>query len=129
MSPLRRGGGLTDQEVETVVGNLLLAGVCSAAVVVLLGGILLLAREGATTPEYHVFHGEPSELRSTREVLKYAATFHARGIVQLGILLLIATPIMRVALSMFAFAKQRDWMYVGFTLFVLALLLYSLFDA
>jgi uncharacterized membrane protein len=39
---------------------------------------------------------------------------------------LIATPIARVMFSVYAFARQRDWLYVCFTLVVLALLVYSL---
>jgi uncharacterized membrane protein len=45
---------------------------------------------------------------------------------QLGLLVLIATPITRVAFSVFAFFYERDWKYVVFTLIVLGLLLYSL---
>jgi uncharacterized membrane protein len=48
---------------------------------------------------------------------------------QLGLLLLIATPIARVMFSAVAFAMERDRMYVGFTLIVLAVLLYSLFGS
>jgi uncharacterized membrane protein len=43
-------------------------------------------------------------------------------------LLLIATPVVRVALSVFVFLSQRDWLYVGITLFVLTVLILSLFS-
>lgn len=49
-----------------------------------------------------------------------------RALIQLGLLLLIATPVSRVAFSVFAFERQRDWTYVGITLAVLAVLVYSL---
>ena len=52
--------------------------------------------------------------------------FHRRGLIQIGLLALIATPIARVTFSVFAFLYQRDWEYVAFTLIVLGLLLYSL---
>jgi uncharacterized membrane protein len=48
-------------------------------------------------------------------------------LIQLGLLILIATPIARVAFSVVAFLYQRDWMYVAVTLMVLGLLVYSLF--
>jgi uncharacterized membrane protein len=53
---------------------------------------------------------------------------HERGrsLIQLGLLLLIATPIARVVFSIVGFAIERDRMYVAFTLIVLAVLLYSL---
>jgi uncharacterized membrane protein len=50
----------------------------------------------------------------------------AKGIIQFGLLFLIATPIARVAFSVIAFALQRDRVYVSVTLIVLGLLLYSL---
>jgi uncharacterized membrane protein len=53
----------------------------------------------------------------------------SRSIMQLGLLLLIATPIARVIFSVFAFAIEGDRMYVIFTLIVLTVLLYSLFGS
>ena len=50
-----------------------------------------------------------------------------RGIIQLGLLLLIATPVARVVFSVIGFVRQRDFVYVVLTLIVLAVLLYSLF--
>jgi uncharacterized membrane protein len=48
-------------------------------------------------------------------------------LIQFGLLILIATPIARVALSLAVFLYERDWIYVGVTLVVFGLLLYSLF--
>ena len=50
-----------------------------------------------------------------------------RAIIQFGLLLLIATPVARVIFSAVAFAWERDYLYVAFTLAVLAVLTYSLF--
>ena len=49
------------------------------------------------------------------------------AIIGLGVLLLIATPVIRVALSVFFFLKRRDWLYVAITLVVFAVLLFGLF--
>jgi uncharacterized membrane protein len=116
----------TEQQVENIVGNLLRVGVVLAAVVVFGGGALYLIRHGVTFPDYRVFHGEPAALRSVSGVVTEALSLQSRGIMQLGLLLLIATPIARVAFSVFAFAQQRDRTYVIVTLIVLAVLLYSL---
>ncbi len=51
----------------------------------------------------------------------------SRGTIQLGILLLIATPVARVLLLVLGFAWQRDRTYVLVSLVVLGLLVYSLF--
>lgn len=116
----------SEQQVEEVVGNLLRGGVTLAVVVVLAGGILYLIRYGATLPDYRVFHGEPADLRSVSGIVKDALELRSRGIIQLGLLLLIATPVARVAFSVVAFILQRDRLYVVVTLIVLGVLLYSL---
>ena len=59
-------------------------------------------------------------------IFRYAIALDPRGIIQLGLLLLIATPVARVVFTVFAFAYERDWTYVVITLIVLTLLLYSL---
>jgi|SRR5271157_2208603 len=116
----------TDQRVETIIGNLLQAGVLIAAAVVSMGAVIFLARHGRDIPHYGTFLGEPAELRTISGILRRAASFHGRNIIQLGLLILIATPVARVAFSVIAFALERDRLYVGITLVVLAVLLFSL---
>lgn len=124
---MRGGGrGWSDQRVEKVVGNLLRLGVSLAAAVVLLGGVLYLVHHGLAAPDYRVFRGEAAYLRGLGGIVADARSLHSRGVIQLGLLLLIATPVARVAFSAFAFLGQRDWRYVVVTLIVLAVLLYSL---
>jgi len=115
-----------EHELEIRLGHLLRAGVIIAASVVLIGGIIYLVRHGLELPAYHTFRGEPLALRTMDGVLAESMQLHGRGIIQLGLLLLIATPIARVALAAYGFARQRDWMYVGISASVLALLLYGL---
>jgi len=117
----------TDEQVEQILGNLLRGGVILAAGVVAVGGVLYLMRYGANSPNYHVFHGEPADLRGLSGILTDVMSLHRRALIQLGLLLLIATPIARVIFSVFAFAKQRDYTYVIVTLIVLGVLIYSLF--
>ncbi len=116
----------TDEEVELLVGALLRTGVVVSAGVVLLGGAIFLLHSWAVAPDYRVFRGEPSDLRSVTGILKGAVALHGRSLIQLGLLFLIATPIARVAFSAVAFFKQRDYVYVWITLTVLAVLLWSL---
>jgi uncharacterized membrane protein len=119
----------TDRRVEDLVGNLLRAGVFLAALIVFVGAVFYLARHGKETADYRVFHGEPNPLRTIPGVLREAFAFQGRGIIQLGLLLLIATPVARVVLSIVGFAAERDRMYVGFATIVLVILLYSLFGS
>lgn len=112
--------------MEVIIGNLLRAGVVLSAIVVLAGGIMYLHKYGGARPQYRLFHGEPEDLRGVAAVIQFARAEHSRGIIQLGLLLLIATPIARVVFSVYAFARERDWLYVGVTLVVLAVLGFSL---
>jgi uncharacterized membrane protein len=97
-----------------------------AALVVLVGAIIYLTHYHHVEVAYGRFTGEPEGLRSIREIIGGARQLRGRSIMQLGVLLLVATPIARVVFSAAAFAKQRDWLYVGLTAIVLSLLLFSL---
>jgi uncharacterized membrane protein len=118
----------TDERVEQVLGNLLRAGVILAAAIVLAGGVLYLWEQGwgDAKSNLRVFQGEPPELRSPSGIVRDALTGDSRGIIQLGLLVLVATPIARVVFSIFAFIRQRDRTYVTVTLIVLGMLIYSL---
>jgi uncharacterized membrane protein len=118
---------VSDDAVEQFIGRLLQIGVLVAAAVTLAGGILLVAQHGRSPADYGTFRGEPYYLRSLSGVLRAALSMDSRAIVQLGLVMLIATPIARVAFTLIAFALQRDRVYVGVTLLVLALLLFGLF--
>jgi len=115
-----------DEQLDRTIGVVLRVGVIAAASVVLGGGIWYLVRFGTQVPNYRAFHGEPQGLRSVAGIWKGVVAIDPRSVIQLGLLLLIATPIARVALSVFAFAAQRDRTYVVITLVVLAVLIGSL---
>ena len=114
-----------DKHLDELMGLLLRTGFILAACIVLVGGVIYLA--GHPYPsDYRVFRAEPERLRVISGIFSEAMAFHARGLIQLGLLVLILTPIARVTFSVFAFLYLRDWMYVIFTLIVLLLLLSSL---
>ena len=114
-----------DRRIEVILGNLLRTGVLVAAAVVLAGASIYLYRHAHDPADYRVFRGEPSEYRTISGVIQSVISGRGQGIIQLGLLLLIATPIARVAFSVVGFAIERDRLYVAFTLLVLAILLYS----
>lgn len=116
----------TDQKVENIVGQLLLTGIIISAAVVFIGAVIFLVRHGGAPADFRTFKGEPNDLRSVRGIVQRAIHLSGRGIIQLGLLLLIATPVARVAFAVFGFAEEGDRLYVGFTLLVLAVLIYSL---
>ena len=115
-----------DQKIELALGNLLRAGVLLAGFVVFCGGCIYLVRHWSAPADYHIFRGEPSHYRKVTGIIQDALALRGRGIIQFGLLLLIATPSTRVAFSVWGFARERDHMYTVFTLIVLAILLFSL---
>jgi uncharacterized membrane protein len=113
--------------MDQIMAILLRSGVLVAASLVFLGGVIYLSRHNLPAMYYRVFQGEPQELRTVGGILREAGKFHGRGLIQLGLLVLIATPVGRVLFSVFAFIYEKDWTYVAITMIVLALLCYSLF--
>ncbi len=117
-----------DKRVDQLMGNLLRTGVLIAAATVAIGGAVFLIRHPFPVTNYRVFQGEPAELRTLKGIFEEALHGRGRGLIQLGLLILIATPVARVTFSVFAFLYERDWTYVAVSLLVLTLLLWSLFS-
>jgi uncharacterized membrane protein len=111
---------------EWWIGRLLQVGVFLAAAVVLAGGIAYLISHTGPAPDYATFRGQPPELRSVTGIVEDALSLSSAGVIQLGVLLLNATPIARVLFSLVSFLRERDGIYVAVTLLVLAVLLYAL---
>lgn len=122
----RRDERWSDHAVEQLIGRLLQFGVLLAAVVVLFGGVLLLMQYGGAPVSHRTFVVGPAELRSIGGIIHGAIALDSKAIVQLGLVLLIATPVARVAFTLVAFILQRDRAYIAITSLVLALLLYGL---
>lgn len=117
-----------DQKMDAIMGILLRTGVALAAGIVLIGGIVFLTRHRVPVMDYRVFSGEPVEYRTISGIFHDAVELQGRGMIQLGLLVLIATPVARVLFSLLAFLYQKDWKYTVFTAMVLGLLFYSLFS-
>ncbi|MEO8140405.1 MAG: DUF1634 domain-containing protein [Gemmatimonadota bacterium] len=116
----------TDEKLELEIARWLQVGVMLAAGVVLVGGVAYLALYGGTPVSLQTFRGEPAQLRSLGGIAAGVAELDSRAIIQFGVVLLISTPIVRVALTLVAFIRQGDRLYVWITALVLGLLLFSL---
>ncbi len=117
----------TDEQMEAAIGKMLQYGVSLAALVVLCGGLLYL-RSGAAKPSYSVFRPDPLSLRTLAGKLSGSSRFDGAGIIQLGMLLLIATPVLRVLFCIVGFFRQRDRLYTAISASVFLILLYSFFQ-
>jgi uncharacterized membrane protein len=93
-------------------------GVIIVPILTLMPGLSILA--------FHQRSGPGFFPTSFQAVVSGAVIGKPYAIICLGMLLLALTPVVRVALSVIFFLVQRDWLYVGITLFVLAVLTLSL---
>ncbi len=117
---------ITNEEMELSISNMLRFGIILSALVVFCGGLLYLKNTPATPPPYATFRPEISSLRSVRGTLLGSAHLDPESVIQLGILLLIATPVTRVAFCIMGFVKQRDHLYIGISSAVFLILMYSM---
>jgi uncharacterized membrane protein len=120
---------MDDQRLETIIGYLLRAGVLLAAAVVFAGGVLYLVQHRSRHVHYKTFSAGTENLRTLPGIVKLAAEMDSEGLIQFGLVLLIATPVARVVMAVVGFQLERDSMYVVVSLIVLAVLLYSLMHA
>ncbi|HTC87292.1 MAG TPA: DUF1634 domain-containing protein [Bryobacteraceae bacterium] len=120
---------MTDRRLEAIISVLLRTGVITSAAVVLLGGACYLAKHGHEQSAYRVFHATAPTFRSVSGVIHAAGPSNCQAVIQLGLLLLILTPVARVAFSLAGFALEHDRTYMVLTSIVLLILIYSLAGA
>jgi len=116
----------TDQELDVAIAGMLRLGVSLAAFVVLVGGTLLLRHPWSPIPDYTHFQAGGPGLRTLRGIVHGAVRMEATSIIQLGLVVLIATPVARVVYCVVGFARQRDRLFVAVSCMVLAVLIYGL---
>ncbi len=120
------------RQVELLISTILRVGVVVSLCVIVFGTIVTFVHHPQylhesqdlatlTTPSRYTFP------HTFAELLAGLRQFEGRAIVVAGLLLLIATPVMRVAVSIFAFVYERDRVFVVITTIVLGLLLLSFF--
>lgn len=120
---------MDDRRLENIMGQLLRAGVLLAAATVLLGGILYLGALHADRVDYHTFVAGGPNTRTLDGIMGSAAQGNSAAVIQIGLLLLILTPVARVAFAIAGFALERDRLYTVVSLIVLVILVFSLMHA
>lgn len=117
---------ITDKDIQTLVGNLLRAGVYLSMGIVILGGIIYLLDHGSEKIDYAVFDFNKVSLKTVEDIFHSVLTFKGAAVVQFGLLMLIFTPIARVLLAVVSFFLEKDYLYVVIGLVVLAIIMASL---
>lgn len=116
-----------DARMDVLIGRLLHVGVLLASAIVFVGGVLYLRAHGSSPVNYRQFRSEPEQLRQIHDLARGVVRGDPASLIQLGVLILIATPVARVVFASVAFAVERDWLYVMIGLAVLCILLAGLF--
>lgn len=116
----------TDQDLDISVAAMLRFGVSLSALVVLIGGVLWLRHPLVVHPDYTHFNPGDPALRTLTGTIQGTIDFAPKSIIQLGLIVLIATPVARVVFCVIGFARQRNLLYVAVSSVVLTILLYSL---
>ena len=115
-----------DTDIQSLIGKVLRTGMIVSISIVFFGGIFYVVRHGHSIPDYKKFNGIPAFMQHAGSLVVAATNFKGQAIIQLGIVLLIATPILRVICSTIGFALEKDYMYVGISLLVLLIIFSSM---
>ncbi|MGE5610076.1 MAG: DUF1634 domain-containing protein [Bacillota bacterium] len=119
------------RKVELVISGLLRIGVTASFVIVLVGTMISFVHhpDYASSPERLVHLTKPGAAfpHTIGGVIRGVREVRGQAIVVLGLLVLIATPVMRVAVSILAFLYEDDLAFALITTLVLTLLLLSFF--
>lgn len=113
-----------DTDMQVLIGWVLRIGVIVSVGVVFIGGVLYISRHSGATPDYSKFDGVPNFVQ-LHGLINGIISLKGRSIIQTGIILLIATPILRIVFSTVSFVLERDYLYIVISLLVLLIIIIS----
>lgn len=111
------------QDIRIAIGRLLLVGIIISFIFIVFGGCLYLFQHGSDIANFQHFNGESILLTSFFGILADVFSFSSRGIIQLGLLMLLFVQLLRVALTAWYFLKENDNLFTGISLFILSVLI------
>jgi uncharacterized membrane protein len=116
-----------DPDMELLISRIMRYGIVLASTIVIIGCVTFLTQYGSAKPQYSKFVGQPEQFTNVSGIISSLNTMNGRGLIEFGLLVLIAIPVLRVAFSIGSFMVEKDKTYVVITCIVFALLLFSLF--
>jgi uncharacterized membrane protein len=122
--PSRRN--FKDKDMQAIIGWILRIGVSASMIIVFIGGVFFVYRHGHSIPDYRDFKGVPYFIHNTGGILEGVRNLKGQAIIQLGIILLIATPVIRVAFSAVGFIIEKDYLYMAISIIVLLIIFASM---
>lgn len=123
---------MKDEQIQNNLAKLMVAGTLISAAIIVAGLFWYLTANLGLRAGDHIFSGEPKYFESPVSMIERAFDVeevgHRRSMIMLGVLLLLISPVVRVAFALCGFALQKDRMYAIISLIVLAVLLFSFFS-
>nr|WP_314498123.1 DUF1634 domain-containing protein [uncultured Chryseobacterium sp.] len=117
----------TDVDLNRSVGNLLRLGVILSVIISLVGFVKLFT-EGFKMPrKYKLLEMGTSSEKVWSQFWETLCKGEGMAIIQLGILILIFTPLMRIIFALIGYLKEKDYLYVLISSIVLAIMAVSFF--
>jgi uncharacterized membrane protein len=116
---------IKDTTIQGIIGWVLRIGVLLSISIVIFGGVIYICRNGHTIANYHTFKGIPAFVQLDG-IINGILTFRGRAIIQVGIVLLIATPVLRILFSAIGFILEKDYLYTFISLLVLSIIFISM---
>lgn len=114
-------------DLQQLIGNTLRRGVMVACLIAFVGGVMYLCLHGdEPMPDYTRFsydEAHPACYTTLGGIVDGILGWDARSWIQLGVIALLLTPILRVLLSMVDFLREHDWLYAGICAIVLSVII------
>jgi len=117
----------TDIDLNRSVGNLLRLGVILSVITSLIGFVKLFIEGYKMPKDYKCFHMGNSSEKVWGHFWNSLCKGEGVAIIQLGILILIVTPLMRIVFALIGYSKEKDHVYVIISSIVLAIMAVSFF--
>ncbi|RMZ59535.1 DUF1634 domain-containing protein [Chryseobacterium nematophagum] len=117
----------TDVDLNRSVGNLLRLGVVLSVITSLIGFIKLFLEGFKMPKKYSLLNIGSSSEKVWGHFWNSLCKGEGMAIIQLGILLLIFTPLMRIIFALVGYLKEKDYVYVVISSIVLVIMAISFF--
>ena len=118
---------MKENQLRLVLSRLMIWGIALAAAVMLAGGAVFLAHHAWQKPGDRKFTGEPADLRHPMDIVERALQGNDDCLIQVGVLLMLLNPLVRVAMAAVGYMAAKDRLYASVATFVLGVLVVSFF--
>jgi uncharacterized membrane protein len=115
-----------DRDMQQLLGHELRTGTIVSITIVFIGGVFFIYRHGHSISNYRTFKGIPSFIQTASGIFHGIGALKGQAMIQLGIVLLIATPILRIVFSAIGFVLEKDYMYLAISILVLGIISFSM---